>query len=152
HALPESLRLLVEKQICRLKPEAQHLLEAASVLGGEFTVPSIAVGLGKDPVTVEECCDELARQGQFLTASELFARPDGTHVALYRFTHSLYPSVLVDRVSAGRRMRLQRRLGEWLEQTYRAHADPLEKYMARHFEEARDYGRAIEHLRRADDR
>jgi len=55
-------------------------------------------------------------------------------------------------VSAARRLRLHQRLGEWLEQTYGAHAGVIETHMARHFEEARDYGRAIEHLRRAADR
>lgn len=151
-AVPESLRLLVEKQIARLEPEAQRLLEAASVLGGEFTVPSVAAGLDKDPLDIEDCCETLARQGQFLAASALFKRPDGTQVARYRFTHSLYPSVLTERVSAARRLRLHQRLGEWLEQTYGVHAGVIETHMARHFEEARDYGRAIEHLRRAADR
>lgn len=151
-AVPESLRLLVEKQIARLEPEAQRLLEVASVLGSEFTVPSVAAGLATDSLAVEECCDELARQGQFLAASALFTRPDRTQVARYRFTHSLYQSVLTDRVSAARRLRLHQRLGEWLEQTYGAHAGVIEAQMAHHFEEARDYGRAIEHLRRAADR
>ena len=151
-AVPESLRLLVEKQIARLEPETQHLLEAASVLGGDFTVASVAAGLGKDPLAVEECCDKLARQGQFLTAAELFTRPDGTQVARYRFTHSLYSSVLTERVSVARRLRLHQRLGEWLEQTYGGHAGGIETHMARHFEEAHDYSRAIEHLRRAADR
>jgi predicted ATPase len=45
NALPESLRQLIEKQIARLEPEAQRLLEVGSVLGSEFTVPSVAVGL-----------------------------------------------------------------------------------------------------------
>ena len=47
--------------------------------------------------------EELVRQGQFLGALALYTRPDGTQVARYRFTHSLYPSVLTDRVSAARR-------------------------------------------------
>jgi predicted ATPase/DNA-binding winged helix-turn-helix (wHTH) protein len=151
-AVPESLRLLIEKQIARLEPDVQRLLEVASVLGSEFTAASVAAGLGKDSLAVEECCDALARQGQFLAASPLFTRPDGTPVARYHFTHSLYPSVLTDRVSAARRLRLHQRLGEWLEQTYGAHAGMIEAQMAHHFEEARDYGRAIEHLRRAADR
>jgi DNA-binding winged helix-turn-helix (wHTH) protein len=151
-AVPEGLRLLVEKQIARLKPEAQRLLEVASVLGGEFTVPSLAAGLAADALAVEEGCDELAQEGQFLTASPLFTRPDKTQVARYRFTHSLYPSVLTERVSAVRRRRLHQRVGEWLEETYGAHAGVIEAHMAHHFEEAGDYARAIEHLRRAAER
>ncbi len=151
HAVPESLRLLVEKQIARLEPEAQRLLEVASVLGIEFTVASVAAGLGKDGLAVEEWCDELARQRQFLAAAPLFARPDGTQVARYRFTHSLYPSVLVERVSAARRLRLHQRLGEWLEETYGAHPGVVETQMAHHFEHARESARAIDHLRRGAD-
>ena len=52
----------------RLEPEAQRLLEVASVLGSEFTVPSVAAGLDEDPLAVEERCDALARQGQLLAA------------------------------------------------------------------------------------
>jgi DNA-binding winged helix-turn-helix (wHTH) protein/tetratricopeptide (TPR) repeat protein len=146
HAVPESLRLLIDKQIARLEPDAQRLLEVASVLGREFTIASMAAGLEKDPVEVEECCDELARQGQFLAASPLFTRPDGTQVARYRFTHSLYPSSLTHRVSAARRLRLHRRLGEWLEHSYGAQATAIAGPLAWHFEQAGDYQRAIRYL------
>jgi DNA-binding winged helix-turn-helix (wHTH) protein len=151
-AVPESLRQLIEKQIARLEPETQRLLEVGSVLGSEFTVASVAVGLEADPLDVEERCEVLARQGQFLARMPLFVRPDGTAVARYRFTHSLYPQVVASRMSAARRLRLHQRLGEWLEQTYGAHAGVIETQMTRHFEEARDYRRAIGHLRRAADR
>ena len=118
-AVPESLRALVEKQIDRLQPEAQRLLEAASVLGNEFTIGSVAAALDVDPLAIEERCDALARQGQFLSASELFVRPDGTKVARYRFTHNLYPHAIAERVPAGWRLRLHQRVGEWLEQHLR---------------------------------
>ena len=145
-AVPESLRALIEKQIDRLQPEAQRLLEAASVLGNEFTIGSVAAGLGADPLTIEECCDELTRQGQFLTATGLFVRPDGTQVARYRFTHSLYPHAIAARVPAGSRMRLHQRVGEWLEHTYGAQATVIAASLAWHFEEAGDYHRAIRYL------
>ena len=117
-AVPESLRALIEKQIDRLQPEAQRLLEAASVLGNEFTIGSVAAGLDVDPLAIEERCDELARQGQFVSASPLFVRPDGTKVARYHFTHSLYPHAIAERVPAGWRLRVHQRVGEWLEHTY----------------------------------
>jgi len=151
-AVPESLRLLIEKQIARLEPEAQRLLEVAGVLGREFTAASVAAGLAEDSLAVEDCCEALARQGQFVAASPLFTRPDGKQVARYRFTHSLYQSVLAERVSAARRLRLHQRLGEWLEQTYGTHAGVIGAQMAHHFEEAGDYRRAIEHLRRGAER
>src|SRR5262249_10780820 len=80
-AVPENLRQLVELQVARLDPDSQRLLEAASVLGNEFTIGSLAAGLDADPLAIEERCDLLARQGQFLCAAPLFERPDGTRVA-----------------------------------------------------------------------
>jgi tetratricopeptide (TPR) repeat protein len=145
-ALPESLRALVEKQLDRLEPEAQRLLEAAGVLGNEFTIGSVAAGLAADPLTIEECCDELARHGQFLTATGLFVRPDGAQVARYRFTHSLYPQAIAERVPTGRRMRLHQRVGEWLEHTYGTQATAIAGRLAWHFEKAGDHHRAIRYL------
>ena len=71
-AVPDSLRALIEKQIDRLQPEAQRLLEVASVLGPEFTTGSVAAALDLDPLMIEDRCDELARQGEFLSVSKLF--------------------------------------------------------------------------------
>jgi DNA-binding winged helix-turn-helix (wHTH) protein/tetratricopeptide (TPR) repeat protein len=148
-AVPESLRQLIENQVDRLEPEAQRLLEVASVLGNEFTVPSVAVCLEADLPAVENCCEELARRGQLVAASRLFVRPDGTTVARYRFTHSLYPQALVGRVTPGRRLRLHQRLAEWLERTWGENAAVIAGPLALHFEEGGDYRGAIRHLRRA---
>ncbi len=145
-AVPESLRALVEQQMNRLPPEAQRVLEAASVLGNDFTIGSVAIGLGGHPLAVEERCDALAREGQFLSAAGLFALPDGTNVARYRFTHSLYPHIIAERVHAGWRLRLHKRVGEWLEHTYGAQATGIAGSLAWHFEEAGDYQRAIRYL------
>ena len=150
-AVPESLRQLIAKQVDRLEPEAQRLLEVASVLGNEFTAVSVAVGLDADPLAVEDCCEVLARQGQMLAASRLFVRPDGTKVARYHFTHSLYPHALVERVTPGRRLRLHQRLAEWLERSWGEHAAVIAGPLALHFEGAGDYRRAIRYLQRAAD-
>ena len=95
---------------------------------------------------IEGRCDELVRQGQFLSAGALFVRADGTHVARYRFTHSLYPHAIAERVPAGLRLRLHQRVGEWLERTYGARVTAIAGPLAWHFEEAGDYRRAIRYL------
>ena len=145
-AVPESLRALVERQVDRVPPEARRLLEAASVLGNDFTTGSVAAALEVDPLEIEDRCDALARQGQFLSAAELFERPDGTKVARYRFTHSLYAHAIAERVPAGWRLRLHQRVGKWLEHTYGAHVTAIAGPLAWHFEEAGDHRRAIRHL------
>lgn len=145
-AVPESLRALVDKQIDRLPAESQRLLEAASLLGTEFTIGSLAAGLDADPLATEERCDALARQGQFLCAAPLFERPDGTKVARYRFTHSLYPHAIAKRVPAAWRLRLHQRVGEWLERIYGAQATAIAGALAWHFDEAGDSQRAIRYF------
>jgi len=117
-ALPESLRELIDKQIARLEPAVQRVLEVAGVLGNQFTAGAVAAGLGEDPVAVEERCDSLSRQGQLVAPAALTVLPNGTPVAQYCFTHNLYPQVLSARVPAARRLRLHQRIGNWLEQTY----------------------------------
>src|SRR5262245_45469404 len=46
HAVPETLRALIDKQIGRLEPGAQRVLEVAGVLGNQFTAEEIGGGLG----------------------------------------------------------------------------------------------------------
>ncbi len=144
--VPRSLRALIDMQIDRLRPDAQRVLEAASILGNEFTAASVAAGLDMDPITIEDRCDALARDAHFLAAAESSMPSDGTAVARYRFTHSMYPDVLIERVSTARRRRLHQRVGEWLEHTYGAHVTTIAGPLAWHFEEARDCARATRYL------
>src|SRR5262245_31507994 len=124
-AVPESLRALIDKQIGRLEPAAQRVLEVAGVLGNQFTADAIAAGLGDDPTIVEAHCDALARQAQLVVPGPLTMLPDGTPLAQYAFTHNLYPQVLGARVHAARRVRLHQRIGDWLERTYAAQPEAV---------------------------
>ncbi len=67
--VPERLRQLIERQGAQLPPAEQRLLEAASVVGVEFTTVTVAAGLGSDGDEVEEGCARLARREQFLRAA-----------------------------------------------------------------------------------
>src|SRR4029453_5702761 len=145
-AVPESLRLLIERQVARLEPAIQRVLEVAALLGDEFTARSVAAGLDEDVVSVEERCDALSRHARFVKSAEPHVLPDGTPVGRYKFTHALYPSVLVERISPGRRSRVHQRVGEWLEQSYGKHVGAIASQLARHFEEGRDHSRAVRYL------
>jgi DNA-binding winged helix-turn-helix (wHTH) protein/tetratricopeptide (TPR) repeat protein len=145
-AVPESLRLLIDRQVARLEPAMQRVLEVAALLGEEFTARSVAAGLDDDVVSVEERCDALSRQAHFVKSAAPHVLPDGITIARYRFTHALYPSVLVERMAPGRRSRVHQRVGEWLEQTYGKDAGAIASPLARHFGEAGDYRRAVRYL------
>jgi DNA-binding winged helix-turn-helix (wHTH) protein len=144
--VPESVRLLVERQCMRLGAEDVELLEAAALARAEFPAAMVAAALDADPLTVERRCDDLARQAQWVVPGGVAELADGGVSGCYRFTHGLYRSVLAERVTATRRMRLHQRLGEWLE---RAAGERAAAEMALHFEQARDAVRALRYRRAA---
>lgn len=117
--MPASLQQVIEHHLERLRPEEQRLLEVASVAGAEFSAAA-AAGLETDrdrdreeeTAAVEERCEALVRREQFLKARGTAEWPDGTVAARYSFVHALYQNVLYERVTAARRVRLHRRIGE----------------------------------------
>src|SRR5262249_22683514 len=64
--MPRSLRGTIEKQIQRVGPQQQRVLEAASVAGMEFSAAEVAGALVEDVETADTLCAALARRGQFL--------------------------------------------------------------------------------------
>ena len=148
---PESVRQLIERQVKRLGSEQQRVLEVASVAGTEFTVAAVAVGLKSDIDTVEEICEELAGQGQFIEEIGVAEWPDGTLSGHYAFRHALYQEVLYGQLGETRRLRLHRLIGDCVEAAYQAQAGELAAELALHFERGRDYPRAVQYLQQAAD-
>jgi DNA-binding winged helix-turn-helix (wHTH) protein len=138
-AVPRGLRQMIEQQLARLAPEEQELLEAASVAGMVFT----AASLGGDPEAVESRCEALARREQFLAPGGGEDWPDGTVSTRYRFRHVLYQQVLYERLPAGRRANLHRRIGEREETAYRSRPGERAAVLALHFDRGRDASRAV---------
>ncbi len=151
--VPESIRQMIEKQIGHLGPEEQRLLEAASLAGAEFPAAMVALILKKDgekdAVEVEEMCERLARRGQFLQTSGSSEWPDGTVTARYGFIHALYQNVLYDRLTAARRAQLHRLVGDQGERIFGGRAGEIAAELAMHFEQGRDFGRAVKYLGQA---
>jgi predicted ATPase len=146
--VPESLRQVLEQQITRLLPEAQRVLEVASVAGAEFVVTVVAAGLEADADAVEERCEELVGQ-QLLRPLGVMPWPNGTVTTRYAFQHALYQQAVYERLGAGRRVRLHQRLGGCLEAAYGAQAGEIAAELAVHFEHGRDYRRAVQYLQQA---
>jgi DNA-binding winged helix-turn-helix (wHTH) protein/tetratricopeptide (TPR) repeat protein len=147
--VPENIRQMIEKQIERLSSEQQRVLEAASIAGIDFSTTAVAAAVEADVIDTEERCQELARRHQFLQATGIGEMPDGTASPRYRFIHSLYQQVLYQRVAAGRRAQLHRRIGECAEVVYGRRAGEIAAELAIHFEQGRDGSRAVRYLRRA---
>ena len=147
--VPENIRQMIEKQIERLDREQQRVLEVAAVAGAEFPAAAIAVGLEQGLAQVEEHCEELERRHQFLRATGVSALPNGIVTARYGFIHALYQEVLYHRVAAGRRVRLHQLIGERGEEVYGERSGEVAAELAMHFEQGRDYRRAVKYLRQA---
>lgn len=147
--VPDTLQQLIEGQIERLNAEDRQILESASVAGVEFSAAAVAAGIAVAAAAVEERCTGLARQGRFLRARSIENWPDGTVAAGYRFLHALYQEVLYQRLSAGRRRRLHQQIGERKERGYGERAREIASELAVHFEQGRDYRKAVQYLQYA---
>lgn len=146
---PAYLLQMVEQQMARLTVEEQRLLEAASVVGVEFTAIAVAAGLDVDVVQVEEVCGELARREQFIQMQGASEWPDGSVSARFRFQQAFCRAVVYRRVTGARLVRLHRRIGECEEIAYGDRVGDIALTLAEHFERGRDFQRAVKYLRQA---
>ena len=147
--VPESLRLMIDRQAERLDSTDRLLLEAASAAGTQFSAASIAAAVEQDVISVEKRCSTLAHDGQFIRTADPSQWPDGTLAGGFQFLHELYRNVLYESLSPAHRRLLHQRLGHRLELAYGQRADELATELSVHFERARDPGRAIHYLEKA---
>ena len=133
--VPESLRQMIRTQAASCSEEQRVLLRAASLAGLEFTSGAVALGLGEEPTSVEERCQELTERGQFLRRIGTTEYPDGTLSPRYRFHHSLHRSVFRSELTPSRLQQIQRRLAQGGEGVYGERAAEIAVELAAHFEE-----------------
>lgn len=141
--MPDSIQHIIAAQINRLTPKEQRVLEVASVAGMDFSAATVAAGLETEVITVETCCEELARRGQFLRAQGAEEWPDGVIATRYEFMHSLYQQAWYERVTAARRVHLHRRIGERGERAYGGRVRKIAAELAVHFTRGRNHQRAV---------
>lgn len=141
--VPRGIREILELQLSRLDETQRRTLEAAAVAGVEFPCAAVAAGLECDTVEVEERCDELARRAQFLHATGASHFADGSVSARFAFQHALQASVVYERISPARRLRLHQRIGRRGEALYGSGAMQISAELANHFEHGRDFERAL---------
>jgi predicted ATPase len=145
-SVPDTLRHLIEEQLDRLSAEEQRLLEVGSVAGVEFSATLVAAGLEEDLITVEERCATLARHQLFLETIGMTVGQERRSASRYRFLHSLYHRLVYERLSTARRRQLHLSIGEHKERAYGERAAAVAGELAVHFEEGRDYPRAVQYL------
>lgn len=146
--VPDTLRQTIERQSDRLAPAVRQMLEAASVAGGEFSSATVAAALDEMQDRVDTWCEELATRGFFLRARGVDEIGAGAVAGRYAFLHALYRQVLYERLALARRVRLHRRIGEWLEGARGTRVGDHAAELAVHFERGHDR-RAVPHLESA---
>jgi DNA-binding winged helix-turn-helix (wHTH) protein/predicted ATPase len=146
HGVPSSVKELIEKQIERLSAEERGVLEAASATGIDFSTVAVAAGLDMPVAWVEKHCEELVRRHHFLSPASLSELPDGTVTSRHRFNHVLYREVPYSLISPMRRAQIHQRIGERAVEIFGERANEIAAELAMHFEQSRDWPRALQYL------
>ena len=160
--IPHSVRAMIDVQLGRLDRRQQQALEAAAAAGVEFSAAEVAAALAGpapaghpappgagDVVQAEQVCEGLARRHRFLEERGVEEWPDGTVATRYRFAHELYHNAVYERVPVARRVRLHLTIGSRLEAAWGTRAAEEAAGLAVHFEQGRDWPRAVHYLRQA---
>lgn len=149
--VPDELRQLIERQLEALGDEERSLLEAASVVGAEFSVAEVSAALETPAETLEPACESLAWRGRFLREAGVLTWPDGTVSGRYRFLHALYVDVLYRGLAPLRRRRLHAKVAERKASAYGDQTSEIAGQLAQHFEAAGDLPAAVHHHEVASD-
>jgi DNA-binding winged helix-turn-helix (wHTH) protein/tetratricopeptide (TPR) repeat protein len=149
---PRSIREMIERNLERLKPEEQAVLEGASAVGPEFSAASVAAALERPEEEIEACCTGLSRREQFIGAQGPVTWPDGTIATGFRFHHALYQEVLYGRLPAGYQLLLHQRIALREEAGYGERASEIAGELAYHYSRTNDRHKAIQYCRLAAER
>ncbi len=147
--IPENLRQLIERQIERLPRDEQRVLEAASVAGTIFSAAAVAAALDTEVTEVESRCEEFARCQQFIQRAGIEEWPDRTLTARYGFLHGLYQQLWQERVTPSQHQLFHLRIGQRKKAGYQGRVQEIAAELAVHFEQGRDFRRAVQYQRQA---
>ncbi|HKN83585.1 MAG TPA: AAA family ATPase, partial [Pyrinomonadaceae bacterium] len=150
-AMPESVRAMIGKKVDALEEEERRALQYASVQGTEFLSTVTAKLLGIDEIELEESLARIGKTHRLIETLGEEDLPDGSLTTRYRFAHALYQNFLYGDLVNKRRVMLHKQAGEQLLQHYGKRAPQIATQLALHFEQGRDFPRAVEYLIHAGD-
>jgi predicted ATPase/class 3 adenylate cyclase len=142
-AIPPSVRKVVSQRVGRLSKEAQGLLEAAAVIGGEA------------PLAVLAQVGELSEEALFEPLEEVedagFLAEQPGAPGTFQFAHTLVRETLYEALPRRRRVQLHRRVGVVMEKLHAARLESVLATLAHHFSRAAtggDVEKAVEYAAR----
>lgn len=145
--IPDGVRATVEQRLEPLGDATRDVLEAAAVLGKEFTVAALERMLDTDRAEVVAALSPAAQVQLIVAVDDAVAR--------YRFGHMLVREAIYERLTAIRRAELHRGAGAALESVHGEDVEPHLAILAHHFVNAAHAGdarAAVDYARRAGDR
>jgi DNA-binding SARP family transcriptional activator len=145
--IPAAVRHTVGRRLDALEPAVVHAMTAASVIGAEFRLDTLAPVLGEERAAVLSHLEAAADVG---LVQELV----GT-LGSYRFTHALLRETFYDDLGAKARAILHGRVGEAMVEIHGTGLDAPLSELAHHFVEAAPVGdirRAASYAARAGER
>ena len=97
-AVPDTIQGLVQARIDRLAPDDRRALQAAAILGQQFTVEALSFILDGSPFNIESLVERLMVKREV----------DG-----FRFSHALVHQAVYDSLLRARRRELHQRAAQW---------------------------------------
>jgi DNA-binding SARP family transcriptional activator/tetratricopeptide (TPR) repeat protein len=141
-SLPEGVKQVIARRVARLSAQGTEWLRVASVIGRDFDVELLERVVSLDEEEFLNALDEVLAAGVVVETVPNAGR--------YAFAHALIRDTLYERMSAPRRARIHRRVGEELEAS--AAGERYLNALAYHFTRAaatEDGDKAITYARRA---
>ncbi len=150
NTLPSRVEGVIEERIGRLEESLKDILKVASVEGEEFTAQIIARLKTLDELDLlDNLCAKLDQQ-HHLIHEQGEIEVVGRFLARFHFAHTLFQQYLYQRaLGAAQRRSLHRKIGELLEELYGEHTNDIVLQLARHFEEAGLWEKAVDYRLRA---
>ena len=143
--VPEGVREVIGRRLNRLSPACNQMLSVASVIGREFNLEEL-----RCLIDVMSNDHVLEMVEEALASHLIEEMPEG--LGRYQFTHVLIRETLYEELTAPRRARLHRRVGETLETLYQGHLESHLARLAYHFGAATlasNVDKAVEYAERA---
>lgn len=157
-AIPQSVRLLIERRLAHLSPDCRTTLTLAAVLGRHFSSELLCQARGLSEDVVAEHIDNaisaqlLASHSHLVpgTRVESGSHDHGSDVDL-AFTHDKIREVLYQWLNPLRRRTLHRQVAQAIEARYAARLPLYYSTLAYHYRMSEDVIQAVDYLQKAAD-
>ena len=147
--IPEGIRDIVRRRLSRLSDDCRSLLTLASAMTSGFSFELLREVSDEDEDRILDMVEEA------LAIHAIRERKGAVSGSAYELAHTALRHTLYGEVSAPRRVRLHRQIGEAMERLYAANLEPHLADLAYHYSLAApggDVDKAIDYARRAGER